>query len=89
MQPSSPGPRASVDVRKLRSETKVLLVDDDAAVRTTLQRVLQSRGYQVFACTSGGEALVHLAAGGYDAMVSDVHIAGHERPQIAARRPRP
>jgi len=68
--------RASVDVRQLRAETKVLLVDDDAAVRNALRRVLERRGYQVFACSSGGEALELLASGGYDAMVSDVRMPG-------------
>ena len=70
------GVRTSVDVRQLRAETKVLLVDDDAAVRNALRRVLERRGYQVFACSSGGEALEHLATGGYDAMVSDVRMPG-------------
>ena len=66
----------SVDVRTLHSETKVLLVDDDTAVRNALRRVLERRGYRVFACGSGSEALEHLAAGGYDAMVSDVRMPG-------------
>jgi EAL domain-containing protein (putative c-di-GMP-specific phosphodiesterase class I) len=56
--------------------TKVLLVDDDDAVRNAFSRVLQSRGYQVFPCRSGSEALERLSAGGYDAMVSDVRMPG-------------
>ncbi|HYQ00335.1 MAG TPA: EAL domain-containing response regulator [Polyangiaceae bacterium] len=68
--------RASLDVLSLHSETKVLLVDDDAAVRNALRRVLERRGYRVCACSSGGEALEQLAAGGYDAMVSDVRMPG-------------
>ncbi|MEI9935960.1 MAG: EAL domain-containing response regulator [Pseudomonadota bacterium] len=75
-QAGSSGPGASVDVRKLHSETKVLLVDDDDAVRNALRRVLEHRGYRVFTCSSGAEALEHLAAGGYDAMVSDVRMPG-------------
>src|SRR6187551_1024439 len=61
VQGSEPGVRGSVDARQLHAETKVLLVDDDAAVRNALRRVLERRGYQVFACSSGGEALEHLA----------------------------
>lgn len=68
--------RTSVDVFGLHSETKVLLVDDDAAVRNALRRVLERRGYQVFACSSGVEALEHLSSGGFDAMVSDVRMPG-------------
>ena len=57
-------------------QTKVLLVDDDSAVRNALRRVLEHRGYNVFACSSGGEALEQLAMGEYDAMVSDVRMPG-------------
>jgi EAL domain-containing protein (putative c-di-GMP-specific phosphodiesterase class I) len=66
------------DARALSAatKTKVLLVDDDDAVRNAFRRVLESRGFQVFACQSGSEALERLASGGYDAMVSDVRMPG-------------
>lgn len=57
-------------------ETKVLLVDDDDAVRNALRRILETRGYRVVACSSGIEALAQLSLGGYDAMVSDVRMPG-------------
>ncbi|HEX3853501.1 MAG TPA: EAL domain-containing response regulator [Polyangiaceae bacterium] len=57
-------------------ETRVLLVDDDEAVRNALRRVLEHRGYTVVSCGSGSEALEQLASGGYDAMVSDVRMPG-------------
>jgi len=78
MAAQSPDPRdrASLEVLSLHAETKVLLVDDDSAVRNALRRVLERRGYQVFACSSGSEALELLAAGGFDAMVSDVRMPG-------------
>jgi len=74
----APGSRrgTSIDVQKLHSETRVLLVDDDDAVRNVLRRVLEHRGYRVVPCASGSEALEHLAAGSYDAMVSDVRMPG-------------
>ena len=69
---------SAIDANKLRvaSQTKVLLVDDDDAVRNALRRVLENRGYRVVACGSGSEALEQIAAGGYDAMVSDVRMPG-------------
>ncbi|HEY0469329.1 MAG TPA: response regulator, partial [Polyangiaceae bacterium] len=73
---SEPGAHASVDAGRLHAETKVLLVDDDDAVRNALRRVLERRGYQVFTCSSGADALERLAVGGYDAMVSDVRMPG-------------
>ena len=75
-QSSDPRARTSLDLLSLHADTKVLLVDDDAAVRNALRRVLERRGYQVFACSSGSEALELLAAGGFDAMVSDVRMPG-------------
>jgi len=62
--------------RPSAAETKVLLVDDDNAVRNALRRVLEKRGYQVIACSSGAEALECLAKGAYDAMVSDIRMPG-------------
>ena len=69
---------AAVDVGKLSSvaQTRVLLVDDDTAVRNALRRVLENRGYRVFPCGSGREALEQLATGSFDAMVSDVRMPG-------------
>ncbi len=69
---------SAIDASKLNAanQTKVLLVDDDDAVRNALRRVLENRGYRVVACGSGGEALEQIAKGGYDAMVSDVRMPG-------------
>lgn len=70
--------RGSIDARALRAKNpiRILLVDDDVAVRNALRRVLEHRGYTVFPCSSGGEALERLAAGRYDAMLSDVRMPG-------------
>ncbi|MET0795505.1 MAG: EAL domain-containing response regulator, partial [Polyangiaceae bacterium] len=74
------GPRVGsvVDAARLAAtrETKVLLVDDDTAVRNALRRILETRGYRVHACSSGSEALEQIALVGYDAMVSDVRMPG-------------
>lgn len=69
---------SAVDSQRLAAatETRVLLVDDDPAVRNALRRVLEKRGYRVFPCGSGSEALECLASGGFDAMVSDVRMPG-------------
>jgi EAL domain-containing protein (putative c-di-GMP-specific phosphodiesterase class I)/ActR/RegA family two-component response regulator len=56
--------------------TRILLVDDDAAVRRVTQRCLERAGYQVAACSSGADALSTLALEAFDAMVSDVQMPG-------------
>jgi len=38
----------------------ILVVDDDEVTRTSLQRLLDSRGYAVVACCNGQEAVDHL-----------------------------
>jgi PAS domain S-box-containing protein len=47
---------------KLESGTRLLLVDDDDAVRTTLRSVLSAQGNIVFQADSGAEALEQLRA---------------------------
>jgi two-component system response regulator AtoC len=53
---------------------RVLVVDDEAAVRFTLQEVLVERGHEVVACASGREALAQLD--GVDAVVTDLTMPG-------------
>jgi EAL domain-containing protein (putative c-di-GMP-specific phosphodiesterase class I) len=70
------GSATDLEARSAAAQTRVLLVDDDAAVRNALRRVLEHRGYRVISCSGGAEALERLAGGGYDAMVSDVRMPG-------------
>jgi len=51
---------------------RVLVVDDDAAVRQSLSTALGRDGYEVLAADGGSSALAHLAAASVDAMVLDV-----------------
>lgn len=71
--------------------TPLLLVEDDAAVRSTLSTFLELEGYAVEAVASTQEALERLAKGSYPLVVSDIYI--DERTGIdilhAARRSSP
>src|SRR5262249_57711810 len=51
---------------------RVLVVDDDSAVRQSLSTALGRDGYEVLAADGGREALEHMAATNVDAMVLDV-----------------
>ena len=51
---------------------RVLVVDDDAAVRQSLSTALGRDGYEVLAADGGGAALAHMAATSVDAIVLDV-----------------
>ena len=54
--------------------TKLLLVEDDASVRSTLSTFLELEGYEVNAAASTKEALELLSAASFPVIVSDVYI---------------
>ena len=57
------------------AEATILLVDDDKAVRESLQRVLATEGWRVISAASGEEALEFLAAHQPDLMITDLCMA--------------
>lgn len=52
--------------------TRVLVVDDDDAIRALVARVFQRRGFDVETATDGVEAIAALDAGDYDLMLLDL-----------------
>jgi len=70
---------------------KVLVVDDDAAVRKSFDRVLSSNGYAVITAESGEEAVSKLNEEKYDIVYSDIRMPGMSGLEVAetvkARRP--
>jgi two-component system, OmpR family, response regulator MprA len=57
-------------------QMRIMVVDDDAAVRDSLSRTLRFEGYQVEAVCDGREALDAVHADEPDAMVLDVSMPG-------------
>ena len=53
---------------------KVLLVDDDDAVRTMMWVTLQHKGFEVVAAASVTEALTHIATDRFDVLITDLHM---------------
>jgi DNA-binding response OmpR family regulator len=53
---------------------KVLLVDDDAAVRDMMTATLDHTGFQVVAAANVSEALKHIANEAFDALITDLHM---------------
>jgi CheY-like chemotaxis protein len=53
---------------------KVLVVDDDDAVRTMLQEGLQREGFEVVAASKVSDALKHIATEKFDVLLSDLHM---------------
>jgi DNA-binding response OmpR family regulator len=53
---------------------KVLLVDDDDAVRAMMRATLQHKGFEVVAAASVTEALRHIASESFDVLITDLHM---------------
>jgi CheY-like chemotaxis protein len=65
---------------------RVLVVDDDAAVRGLLLRLLASRGHDVSLAAAGDEALARLGAGErFDLVISDYELPGADGLEVVAR----
>ena len=62
---------------------KVLVVDDDAALRFTLEEVLGEKGFESVAAVSGEEALGLLA--GVDAVITDLAMPGMDGLGLLAK----
>src|SRR5208337_1373622 len=53
---------------------KVLLVDDDDAVRSMMNATLEHRGFEVVAAASVTEALALIATESFDVLITDLHM---------------
>ena len=57
-------------------KAKILLVDDEEALTTSLSKFLRAKGYQVNAVPSGKQAIQALEDDGYDIVVLDLKMPG-------------
>jgi len=78
---AAPGVRAgsTVSVQPPSAAARVLLVEDDPAVRDATQMLLRVEGYQVTAVSSRAQALKAIAAGAApDLLLTDYHLGDGE-----------
>jgi CheY-like chemotaxis protein len=75
----------------MNASHKVLVVDDDPAVRKSIDRVLTSKGYAVITAENGEEALRKLNEEKYDLVYTDIRMPGisglEVAEQVKARKP--
>lgn len=90
--PEATAPRARVagagSAQRLpRGQASVLLVDDEAGVRSVASRVLEGCGYHVTTAGSGEEALARFADDSFepDLVITDVVMPGLNGDQLVAR----
>jgi DNA-binding response OmpR family regulator len=60
----------------MSSQVKILIVDDDPSIRSTLKEVLSRESYQVAAAESGEEALRLMHDGSFDLALLDLKMGG-------------
>src|SRR3954447_13612381 len=65
--------------------TRVLIVDDEPAVRAALDRALRLDGFEVQTAADGAEALDRLAESRQDAVVLDVAMPGIDGLEVCRR----
>ena len=84
-------PRASGEfqavstVHPVGDRLRILVVDDEASVRVSLQRYLASRGHEVETTASGQDALTRMGAGSYDAVIVDMRMPDLSGEQLFER----
>jgi CheY-like chemotaxis protein len=61
----------------------ILLVDDEAVVRTTVRLMLESRGYQISEAEDGQAGLDLLNGAAVDLAILDMHMPGMNGPALA------
>ena len=64
---------------------RLLLVEDDASMRNTLERALSRRGLEVATCDDGAKALEQWRAGPPDIVVLDLSLPGLDGLEVLAR----
>jgi CheY-like chemotaxis protein len=64
---------------------RILVVDDEAAIRLTLDMLLRRRGYLVTVAASGTEALTLIAQQPFDLLLLDYKLPGLSGLDIALR----
>src|SRR4051812_6304310 len=64
------------------SKPKVLIVDDDDVLLSTLQQVCESMGFEAEVAASGGEALSMLKDRPYAVLISDVRMPQMDGPTL-------
>ena len=75
----------------MSASRKVLVVDDDPAVRKSIDRVLTGKGYAVITAQNGEEALRKLNEEKYDLVYTDIRMPGIDglavAEEVKARKP--
>lgn len=68
----------------MTATAKILIVDDEAGIRLTLQEALNREGYRVFTAKNGREALKQIEAQTFDLALIDLRLGDIEGTEVLA-----
>ena len=66
-------------------QVRVLVVDDEEAVRNLLQRILEGAGYQVTTAANGQEALYQVSLGETELVLLDIKMSGMSGIEVLSK----
>jgi DNA-binding NtrC family response regulator len=69
----------------MKNAQKILVVDDDAIVGRSFDRVLTEKGYEVSTVLSGEEGLKKVGTDGFDLVFTDIKMPGMDGLEMAKR----
>ena len=69
----------------MKAKPQVLVIDDDAVVGRSIDRVLSDRGYEVDTALSGEEGLKDIETRNYDVVFTDIKMPGMDGIEVARR----
>lgn len=69
----------------MNTKPQVLVIDDDAVVGQSFDRVLSPQGYEVSTALSGEDALHKLDGKAYDLVFTDIRMPGMDGLEVAER----
>jgi len=65
--------------------SKILIIDDEASIRTTLAGILEDEGHKTVLCESGEEAITHFARDEFDLAILDLWLPGIDGLSVLER----
>ena len=69
----------------MNAKRHVLVIDDDAVVGRSFDRVLSGKGYEVDTACNGEEGLRDIEAHDYDVVFTDIKMPGMDGLEVAER----
>ena len=69
----------------MSTKPQVLVIDDDAVVGRSFDRVLSDKGYEVSTVRSGEEAMKEMESHEYDVVFTDIKMPGMDGIEVAER----